>query len=170
MRLSQFQAIRARGYDLCIVGTQDMGIARTQIARALQAGFNVHAYAYLYWAKPVEPQIDEALAIIAGYPVRRLWLDVEDDSSGVLMVNTLRRAVDRCGTMPRGIYTSASKWQEIMGDSAAFSGEPLWDAWFGHEQIGDFAVYGGWSRCEMRQYQGTTTLEGVNVDLNVYRK
>jgi len=170
VKLSQFQAIRALGYDLCIIGTQDMAIVRTQIARALQAGFRVEAYVYLYWSKPIDTQIHDALSTIAGYQVHRLWLDVEDDAHGVIMVNTLRRAVDACGNMPAGIYTSASKWQEIMGDSPAFNSLPLWDAWFGHEQIGDFAVYGGWSRCEMRQYQGTTTLEGVNVDLNVYRK
>ena len=72
--------------------------------------------------------------------------------------------------MPAGIYTSRYKWKEIMRDSQDYSDLPLWDAWYSHEDIDDFIPYGGWGRCTMRQYSGSTLLENVLVDLNVYRR
>lgn len=166
----QFDAILALGYDLCIVGTQDRDIAQRQMVRAVVAGFELDAYVWLSWGKPIIPQIERALVTISGYPVGRLWLDVEEESHGVHMIKTIRRAVDACAGHPVGIYTSRYKWQAITGDTNAFAHLPLWDAWYGHEDIEDFVPYGGWSRCEVRQHQGTTNLEGVSVDLNVYRR
>jgi len=68
-----------------------------------------------------------------------------------------------------GIYSSNSQWTPIMGGSTAFSKYPLWYAHYDYkDNFSDFSPFGGWSKPNIKQYQGTTSLCSASVDLNYY--
>ena len=50
-----------------------------------------------------------------------------------------------------------------MGNWETFTDMPLWDANYSQP---DFVPYGGWTERYGHQYQGTTMLDGVQVDLS----
>ena len=86
------------------------------------------------------------------------------------IISQLHQAVDACGDLPVVIYTGKWAWLQITLDSHEFSHIDLWDAWYPHDDINEFATYGGWYRCQIRQWHDTTTLAGISCDLNVYRR
>jgi hypothetical protein len=142
---------------------------------ALQGGMTVDTYVYLYWRYGVGEQVRAALEAVAGYPVGRLWLDCEDATGSRTpedMVALVGQAVDACGQFACGIYTGRWWWAPATGNSSAFSHLPLWHAEYtsGPQVLPDFdtfRAYGGWDRPFMWQFQGTTYLCGVGVDLNL---
>jgi len=68
-----------------------------------------------------------------------------------------------------GVYTSASQWDPIMGAYRGGASYPLWYAHYdGNPSFNDFAPFGGWTKPDMKQFRGTTTLCGCGVDLNYY--
>jgi hypothetical protein len=136
---------------------------------------SVAAYVYLYWRYDIAGQVREALRVVEGFPVERLWLDCEDATGGLsaeAIVEKIGEAVAAGGDFPCGIYTGRWWWQPATGDSAAFKYLPLWHAEYtsGADVLPSFEgfrPYGGWSRPVMWQFQGTTTPCGVGVDLNL---
>lgn len=81
----------------------------------------------------------------------------------------LHNALVNIGHPIMPIYTSRSMWADVMRESTAFAHLPLWDArWSAQQRLDDgWVPYGGWWECAMRQYQGTTIIHGITVDLNV---
>jgi len=68
-----------------------------------------------------------------------------------------------------GIYSSNSQWSPIMGGSTAFSKYPLWYAHYDYkDNFSDFSPFAGWSKPNIKQYQGTTSVCSASVDLNFY--
>ena len=67
-----------------------------------------------------------------------------------------------------GIYTSYYNWESIVGldwDVPAKQGLPLWYAHFDNNpSFSDFAAFGGWSKPDVKQYEGTHSTCGVGVD------
>lgn len=165
---------RNQGYDHLICGTQRREITRQQLQTA-QAEITLDAYVYLYWSRDIAAQVREALETISGLNVGRLWLDCEDDAGGRTpeqVVSLIRDAVAACDNFPNGIYTGRWWWQPSTGDSQEFAGLPLWHAEYtAHPNVlpdfDGFRPYGGWTRPSMWQFQGTTNLCGVTVDLNL---
>jgi GH25 family lysozyme M1 (1,4-beta-N-acetylmuramidase) len=68
-----------------------------------------------------------------------------------------------------GIYSSASQWKPIMGDSHDFANLPLWYAHYDNNpSYSDFTSFGGWTKPNVKQYMGTTAICSASVDKNYY--
>lgn len=100
--------------------------------------------------------------------LRFLAVDVEIADTSP---QTVRQACDLVyvnGQRPV-VYTSVSKWRELTGNDASLGDVPLWDASYG--QTPGLAMqpqYGAWQRRVGHQYQNTTDVGGVQVDLNLF--
>ena len=147
------------------------------------AGLEAEAYVYLYWDRSPWNQTpadrtNAALQLAAGR-VSRLWLDAEDQTHPYNEAQ-LQDCVTVCklAGIPCGIYTGRWWWVPQTGNSQAFAHLPLWHAEYVTNDPqarldlapdpGDgFQPYGGWTRPTIRQFQGTSTLCGHSVDLNV---
>lgn len=147
-----------QGYTKAIIGTsypRDNGpnanprytyIADQQIAVCEANGVDVEEYQFVgrYRATP-----------------RRWWLDVELNET----VGDIRAAV--LHGKPYGIYTRKGIWDTFDWNIVAeFPDLKLWDASYGNP-LADFRPYGGWTSRAMHQWHDSTTLCGINVDLNI---
>lgn len=176
----QARALRAAGARRAVVGTQyprppyPAGCAHLQIPALLDAGLEVEAYVYLWFAGDARQQVLDALDVIGPWRDRvgRLWIDVEDDNApldAAARIDRVRAAVEACGAMATGIYTAAWYWRPYMDDSTAFAALPLWAAQYdGGADLG-VEPFGGWLRAAMKQYAADAALGGLSrVDLNWY--
>jgi len=151
---SEMDCFWASGVRHVIVGTQDEGITREQLAMAVSRGMTVDAYVYLYWNTSLPVQIDEAFRRVQGLPIGRMWLDIEQNP-GTLGSNTLsadvQQALTECqaqGTVQCGIYTGPGFWKTYMSDTSAFTAVPLW--WAEYDSMTSLSTwstehFGGWS-------------------------
>lgn len=179
-------AWQANDYGLVIVQAvapplgYPAGQTRTQVQACLNAGLTVDAYIWLWFDLDIE-DIHHKLALLDGQPIRRLWLDVEDQAASKYDTPTcnakVQAALDLCGTYPvtggkpTGIYTGRWFWvnPNFMANTTVFSDRDLWDSDYnGIETTDGFVPYGGWQARAIKQYAGTSTLAGIGgVDLNV---
>lgn len=181
------EAWKAAGVGLVIVQAIDppagfpAGRTRDQIQACLDAGLPVDAYVFLWFDLDVS-DIQHKLSLLGGLPIRRLWLDVEDESAARYDQPTseakVRAALDACdgystthGERP-GVYSGGWYWRDgrYMGNTTAFSDRDLWDSNYDGvtDTISGFQSYGGWTERAIKQYQGSTSLAGINgVDMNV---
>jgi hypothetical protein len=170
---------KSRGVEFAVV--QYSAESRAQMDVLQQAGIKLEGYIYLYWGVSPWNQTPAQRTRLAlatfGDRITRLWLDAED-STNPYDENQLLECVKVCedAGMPVGIYTGGWWWKPNTGDSKAFSHLVLWDANYlrtsadaDAEFIPDLASwkpYGGWTKPEIWQYQGTSTLCGYSVDMN----
>lgn len=155
------------------------GVTVEQINAVNAAGLQAEAYVWLWTESDVAADIARKLSLLEGLPVSRVWLDVEDttDASVEQRIQTVRDALGvldawtEARGLPRaGIYTARWFWPRYMSDTTEFSDRELWDA--DYDDVADvesgWEPYGGWTSRRVKQYAGTSTLEGVEmVDLNV---
>lgn len=182
----EVQGLLQAGVELVIVQAVDpappfpMGQTREQVQTLLAAGFTVDAYVWLWFDADIS-DVRGKLALLNGFPIRRLWLDVEDTAARKYDQPTteakVQAALAELDGFPAsaggaGIYTGGWFWQNrlYMDNTETFKTRPLWDAHY--DGIPDacqgFIPYGGWTDASIKQYQGTTTLAGIpNVDLDV---
>lgn len=70
------------------------------------------------------------------------------------------------------IYATAYMWQTIFGARNACPQAAAVQLWYAHydgsASFSDFGAFGGWSRPNIKQFQGDTTLCGAGVDKNFY--
>ena len=63
-------------------------------------------------------------------------------------------------------------WSQIMGSAGAcngFGSIPLWYAHYDNNpSFSDFQKFGGWTKPNMKQYEGDVTLCGAGVDYSWY--
>ena len=63
-------------------------------------------------------------------------------------------------------------WESIMGTAGSctgLGGVSLWYAHYdGNPSFSDFRAFGGWSKPNIKQYVGDTSLCGAGVDLSFY--
>lgn len=63
-------------------------------------------------------------------------------------------------------------WQSILGSTSACTSvatQPLWYAHYDNNpSFSDFTKFGGWTKPNIKQYQGTHSLCGASVDSNYY--
>ncbi len=176
------EAWKRRGIGLVIVQavdppapyppTQTVG----QIRACVAAGLQVEAYVYL-WFTLGASDIKRKLELLKGLPISRVWLDVEDTTathmSAKQRANLVMAALDviQAAGFETGIYTGGWFWraEQYMANTIAFRAFNLWSAQYdGIADASVFTPYGGWDRCTLKQFRGTTTLDGVpNVDLDV---
>lgn len=147
-----------------ITGTLNPAVTTNQLQMAIDGGMTVDAYVMLYWNGDITWQVQNALTLIAPYPVQRLWLDAEQPRgsySRSQIVAKIQEAVNACGSMPCGIYTRKVWWQDNTGDSIAFSHLPIWYAYYQYgatfdDWYGPAAWYegpfGGWIDPTAKQY------------------
>ncbi len=163
----------SQGYTHLIVGCQNSTTAQQQLTTAVAGGMTVDIYKYLYFTSNMTTQVQAALAIAAGHPIGRIWLDVEDDPASLSVaqiVAKVQEAIDACGSTPYGIYTGAWWWNAHLPGCAAFSDAPLWYSWYdGIASLDTWQTqaFGGWSAPTGKQYQGNVAVSGINTDTNV---
>ncbi len=165
---------KAAGFSHVIVGTQNASVARQQLATLVAGGMTVDVYKYLYFTSSMTTQVQSALSIADGFPVGRLWLDLEADPGSLDvydLIDLIQEAIDACGAMPAGIYTG-SFWRDHMQGCAEFADLPLWTAHYdGVPTFDDWSTrsFGGWVMPTAKQYMGDTTVggNGIDVDTNI---
>ncbi|MDD1678718.1 MAG: hypothetical protein LUO93_05990 [Methanomicrobiales archaeon] len=170
--VGKFDQIRDAGYDVVVVGLWHGAsvnpYANRQAHAAFEAGLHVAAYVFLAtWSgknganqvysglEPLDPDVRDSLNFVA--------IDCEADSDAE-MINGAIGMVNVFKLRPV-IYTAKWWWE---GKGLDFSQFPLWDAYYDEDSDVDFPshLYGGWTKVIGEQWQGTTDLFGINVDLN----
>ncbi len=145
-----------------IVGTQVEETARQQLAVAVARGMTVDAYVYLNWYDDMRAQVREAMKRVQGFPIGRMWLDVEDEDLHGYGYKTLssivRAGIDECklhGGVECGIYTGPGFWRTFMNDTSALSDVPLWYARYNRKRaLSDWREdkFGGWPKAVGKQW------------------
>ena len=181
LNAAQLAAWKRDGIELVIVQAIDPpagyppGCTVQQIQACQAAGLDVEAYVFLWFGLGTS-DIQAKLGLLDGLGIRRVWLDVEDTGARSLrlpkrisVVQGALNAIAAAG-YDNGIYTGYWFWSGYMGNTSALNSYDLWDAHYdGDPNVSTgFVPYGGWSTCLIKQYAGTSTLDGVgNVDLDV---
>ena len=164
------------GVKHVICGTQREAITRQQLGVAVRNGFTVDAYVYLYFRGNMTYQVKEALRRIRGFPVTRLWLDIEDRGAKNYSLSKRKakiwESIRAAGNFPHGIYTGKWWWTYYVKNTSDFSHLPLWYARYDkNPSLSTWSrqKFGGWSWPWGKQYQGTTRYGGATVDLNTIK-
>lgn len=183
-RLTPYAAdlLRAQGFTRCIVGIRydNLPLTRDNLAVASQAGFEVEAYAYLWWGGDVGERIRRSIDLIQPYG-GRLWPDLEDNGEGTdgipnpsvyppsRIVDLIGVADAACEDYPHGKYSARWWWVPATGNSQLWAGDDWWIADYdGVADLNVFRPFGGITQLTGKQYQGTTDLYGMTVDLSVF--
>jgi hypothetical protein len=162
----------ASGVRHVVAGTQVEEVTRQQLAMAVARGMTVDAYVYLYLGGDVAAQVDLAFDRASGFPIQRMWLDVEEAPRGVgptALADRVQAALDRCrahGGASCGIYTGPGFWKSFMADTPRFAEVPLWYARYNRERTlsrWPAERFGGWSSPVAKQW-AEEALCGVGVD------
>lgn len=180
------QALAAAGVKRVIVQIVNERVLthREQIPALLAAGIEVEAYVYQWFSSGPEfirHRMTWALDELAAFPeVRRVWLDCEQSETddppyggGLYTTDMIREAVTLAGERAYevGIYTAKWWWDRFQHEVTAFSMLPLWVAQYDDQPDAIFVPFGGWERCEMKQYAGDTAFAGVGgIDLSWYER
>lgn len=172
---SEMDCFWASGVRHVVVGTQVESIARQQLAMAVARGMTVDAYVYLYWDRSTASQVDEAFARVTGFPIGRMWLDVEQAPGGLganALVSAVQQGLDACalhGGVDCGIYTGPGYWKTYMNDTKSLANAPLWYAHYNYRtSLSDWSTehFGGWAKPVAKQW-AEQALCGVGVDKDV---
>ena len=155
-----------------IVGTQVEEITRQQLAMSVSRGMTVDAYVYLLWDKDMTAQVEEAFRRAQGFPIGRMWLDVEEDPRGLganPLGDLVQAAVDACqkhASVTCGIYTGPGFWETYMNNMTRFAAVPLWYAQYNKLTSLDAwktEAFGGWPQPVGKQW-AEQPLCGIGVD------
>ncbi len=148
----QVRCLMEAGYTKAIVGTSFGTVAAAQIAAFERGGMDVEEYQFPNAVRPT---------------ARPWWLDCETDAADVATIQRLCALPE--GERPTGIYTRRIWWQDNTGDwdiKGAFPWLRLWDAAYS-DPPAPFVPFGGFTTRAMHQWHDSTTLCGLNVDLNI---
>jgi len=180
--IDDIATLRALGYTTAIIGASfDVALAREQISILVAAGFRIEVYGWLRHPGRAG-LLDNAISACAGFPVERLWLDVEDADDALgqspeQLAFDVRAALDYLharATIPTGIYTGSWFWDSYMGTTDTF-GEVLWLANYVSTPSVNF-IYshlpGGWKPDDLVIWQWNNHLAGTafNADDNLILK
>jgi hypothetical protein len=172
MAQAEMDCFWASGVRHVVAGTQIEEVTRQQLAMAVKRGMSVDAYVYLYWNQDMKAQVDEAFRRVKGFPIGRMWLDVEE-APGSLGWKTISQKIDEAkaacaaqGTAGCGIYTGPGFWKTYMANTTQQSDLPLWYAQYnGRKLLSDWSTerFGGWAKPAAKQW-AEEALCGVGVD------
>lgn len=184
---STYQCMKNNGYSFVIIrgycsygGLDHNAVAGLTNAKA--AGLITDIYMFPCRGKSASAQVDEMIAGISGNLYGMVWLDIEtnpssgcgwssDTNSNCAFVTELINRVRSHGKVP-AIYATLYMWQTIMGGRNACPAAASAQLWYAHydnnPSFSDFASFGGWSKPNIKQYAGDTTLCGAGVDKNFY--
>ena len=185
---STYQCMKSNGYAFAIIrGYCSFGGIDTHAVQSLNnaraAGLITDIYMFPCRGKSATAQVDEMMANISGNLYGMVWIDVEtnpssgcswsghDAASNCQFVTDIINRIKAKGKKP-GIYATAYMWQSIFGSRTAcpsVASQQLWYAHYdGSPSFSDFGSFGGWSKPNIKQFQGDTTLCGAGVDKNYY--
>jgi GH25 family lysozyme M1 (1,4-beta-N-acetylmuramidase) len=151
-------------------------LARQQLIAVTEGGLEAEAYIYMYWGQDPAVQVEYARQACNGLPVRRLWVDFEDDAApkdGPAKVKAwIYRCLDAAAALgfPLGIYTAWWWWTVWADNTDDFCNYPLWVAAYDGKANLEFPHFGGWQTCALKQYAGTTDFCGYSADLDWYKE
>lgn len=185
---STYQCMKSNGYEFAIIrgycsygGVDHNAVQGLRNAKA--AGMITDIYMFPCRGKSAQAQVDEMFAGIDSSLYGMIWIDVEtnpspgcswsghDGNSNCQFLTDVINAI-RAKGKHLGIYASRYMWQSIFGSFSAcpsVASQQLWYAHYdGSTSFSDFQSFGGWSRPNIKQFQGDTTLCGAGVDKNFY--
>lgn len=153
------------------------GKTRAQCQAVIDAeGIALDAYLYLWYAQSASDW-KRQLALLDGFPIRRLWIDVEDTSAGFNPTQRIAKvaaALAVCDVYPTrlgitGVYTGSWHWIPALANTTAFSDRPWWPSQYDYDpDTAHVTTYGGWHNAAIKQYAGTSIFDDVSgVDLDV---
>lgn len=166
----------AEGYELLIVDLWTARLAIPHADRALrlwrEAGGRTQAYFAVNGSR--QPAFHVTKAVMAAGDewkhLERVWVDVEVEGTLVEQIRGALALVREAGK-ETGIYSAHWFWVGHLGNPTDFADETLWNAFYDQDPDLDFdnLPFGGWTpdKVLMEQFQGTTNIEGIEVDLNV---
>jgi len=159
MAESEMDCFWDSGVRHIIIGTQDEDITREQLAMAVSRGMTVDGYVYLYWNTDTKAQVDLAFQRTAGFPIGRMWLDIEQaPNASTNLPKMMEDALTQCRTHPGvdcGVYTGPGFWKTYVGNGPVLSDAPLWYALYNHKtSLADWSTerFGGWLKPVAKQY------------------
>ncbi|HSO41194.1 MAG TPA: GH25 family lysozyme [Labilithrix sp.] len=145
-----------------VVGTQVEETTREQLAMAVARGMTVDAYVYLNWHDDMRGQLSEAFRRVRGFPIGRMWLDVEDEhlyGLGYLTrVSMLQAGIAECRAhagVDCGIYTGPGFWKTYMNNTPLLGDVPVWYAQYnGKRSLSSWPTerFGGWQKPVAKQW------------------
>lgn len=179
---SSYDCLKKSGYNFGIIqvltspGTINPHAAN-DLKRAKAAGIEyLDAYIFLNFRKDPAAQTRESIEYLRnnGAPFGQVWFDIEAPrlwgscAENQKFFAAAVKEAESMGVKP-AIYSSASQWAPIMCGYTGFSHLPLWYAHYdGRESFSDFSPFGGWSRPNIKQFQGTTSVCGTSIDKDWY--
>ena len=159
-----------------VAGTQVEEVTRQQLSMAVARGMTVDAYVYLYWDEAMAAQVQRAFSRVTGFPIGRLWLDVEENVRGrpaAQVIELVQQAVDACRAQAPegvdcGIYTGPGFWKSYLGNTTRFADVPLWYAQY--NDVTSLSAwrtekFGGWAAPAAKQW-AERVLCGIGLDRN----
>ena len=156
MAQAEMDCFWGSGVRHVVVGTQVEAVTRQQLAMSVSRGMSVDAYVYLNWYDDLRGQVAEAFRRVEGFPIGRMWLDVEDDNLNGLgwktRVERIREGLDECKKHPGvecGIYTGWGYWNTHMNNTPDLSDVPLWYARYNQTRLlsaWPADSFGGWKQ------------------------
>lgn len=155
-----------------ITGNDGRSYTRQQLDACVRNGLRIQGYVWSFPNASLS-SINGRLSMFDGFPIERLWVDVEQAGLHQSDVDRDLAACDRyMGTWTRvGIYTGRWFWaQQGWLSLTRWADRALWDSnYTGIADVGSgFIPYGGWQWPKITQYRGTSSVGVVNqVDLNV---
>lgn len=164
----------AEGYELLWVdlwtGNRGFPDAARALAMWRQAGGVTGGYFCIHNGRPAAQHYAQA-KLSAGDEwehLRFVAIDCEVDVVLPSAVLACAEYIERDGQRP-AVYTGYWFWHGNMGDPDDCAHLPLIDASYGVEpSLTMYRPYGGWSTCVGHQYQNTTHLDGVDVDISLF--
>jgi len=179
MKNAGYQFVIPRGYYS--YGAVDVHVV-DNLKNARAAGMITDIYMFPCKGKSASAQVDQMMAAIPSNLYGMVWLDVEtnpstgcgwgtDYNGNCNYVVELINRVKSHGKTP-GVYASSYMWQTIMGGTGNCHAAASAQLWYAHydnsASFSDFKGIGGWSKPNIKQFQGDTTLCGAGVDRNYY--
>ncbi|EAR88283.1 glycosyl hydrolase family 25 protein (macronuclear) [Tetrahymena thermophila SB210] len=186
---SNFQCLKNQGIKFVIARAyMSYGAVDTKNVQTLQNAKSVGLITDIYHfpcVGKVSPQAQAQATINSfGSLYGTVWIDVESNpSSGCGWTSNIHtncqflvdlvHAYQSHGKLV-GIYSSQYQWTSIFGAAGNcpyFTSLPIWYAHYdGAANFNDWPThtFGGWTKPSIKQYQGTTTLCGLGVDMDYY--
>lgn len=163
----------AEGYQLLVVdlwtGNRVVPGAEGALRIWREAGGIPASYFVVHDAAPVSKHFENARNAAGNeWPLLRfVAIDVEVDPTTIPTIRAAEALVKADNLRPV-VYTGEWFWKQFLNNSQDCADLPLWDASYGITPSLEKPRYGAWDKRTGHQHQGTTNLDGLLVDLNIF--
>ncbi|KAG9397009.1 Glycoside hydrolase family 25 [Carpediemonas membranifera] len=185
--VTDLRCLKSNGFEFAIIQAQrSNGGFNDHIGPAVRnaqaAGFKyIDFYFFPSKAHSASSQVRNTVAKLkaAGlyHSQHQMWIDIENHalffsscSENVKFIKEIVKELETYWPGKVGMYTSEAQWSPIACNSKDFSHMQLW--WPRYDGVGslthNWRSFGGWSRPAIKQYRGTTSICGTQIDEDVY--